>query len=187
MVHRTALITAGSIAAVVFAGAIAVGANLGILNVADSRPVGKLSAAAPTTGTELPGAKVAKKSTAHTQKYVIKKAGTVSVSASGSGLRVLDVSAKPRWKWTLAQTTNGKLTVTFKHLKTTYTFVAVLGKHNTILAKVDHPVISTSSGPTSAAVVAYTPSYSAPAPAPSPAPAPASGGESGDGGGGADD
>ena len=31
MRHRTALITAGSIAAVVFAGAIAVGANLGIL------------------------------------------------------------------------------------------------------------------------------------------------------------
>jgi hypothetical protein len=185
MVHRTALITAGSIAAVVFAGAIAVGANLGILNVADSRPVGNLSAAAPTVATKLAGAKVTKKSTAHTQKYIVKKAGTVSVSASGSGLRLLDVSAKPKWKWTLAQTTNGKLTVTFKHLKTTYTFVAVLGKHNTILAKVDHPVIRTASGPTSAAVVAYAPSYSAPAPAP--APAPASGGEPGDGGGGGGD
>ena len=47
MKHRTALITAGSIAAVVFAGAIAVGANLGILTVADSQPagVGQLTAA----------------------------------------------------------------------------------------------------------------------------------------------
>ncbi len=45
MRHRTALITAGSIAAVVFAGAIAVGANLGILTVADSSPVGQLTTA----------------------------------------------------------------------------------------------------------------------------------------------
>jgi hypothetical protein len=35
MRHRTALITAGSIAAVVFAGAIAIGTNLGILTVSD--------------------------------------------------------------------------------------------------------------------------------------------------------
>ena len=45
MKHRTALITAGSIAAVVFAGAIAIGTNLGILTVSDSKPVGQLTAA----------------------------------------------------------------------------------------------------------------------------------------------
>ena len=44
MGHRTALITAGSIALVILAAAVAVGANLGILNAADSRPVGSLSA-----------------------------------------------------------------------------------------------------------------------------------------------
>jgi hypothetical protein len=188
MVHRTALITAGSIAAVVFAGAIAVGANLGILNVADSRPVGKLSAAttpAPTGSTKMVATKVANKPTKHSQKYIIKKAGTVSVTASGSGLRLLDVSAKGKWKWTLAQTTDRKLTVTFKLHSSTYTFIAVLGKHGTILAKVDHPITKVVSSPPSAAVVAYTPpTYAAPAPAPAPT---HSGGEPGDGGGGSDD
>src|SRR5450756_1361184 len=84
MKHRTALITAGSIAAVVFAGAIAVGANLGILTVADSRPVGQLSAAtvvqtsasAPKPTQEYAGAKKA----AASQKYIIKKAGAVKVA-----------------------------------------------------------------------------------------------------------
>ena len=90
MKHRTALITAGSIAAVVFAGAIAVGANLGILTVADSRPVGQLSAAsvvqtrapAPTIASQPAQAFAAATKAAGSQKYIIKKAGSVKVAFS---------------------------------------------------------------------------------------------------------
>lgn len=187
MVHRTALITAGSIAAVVFAGAIAVGANLGILNVADSRPVGKLSAsvAPPTIGSKVVRVYAGDKKVTRTQKYIIKKAGTVSVSSSRAGLRLVDVTVKPSWKWTLAQTADRKLTVTFKGHSTTYTFVAVLGRLGAIVARVDQPVTKVVSGTSSPAAIAY----SAPAPAPAPvSPAPARSGEGSDGGGGeADD
>ena len=190
MVHRTALITAGSIAAVVFAGAIAVGANLGILNVADSRPVGKLSAsvAPPTIGSKVVRVYAGDKKVTRTQKYIIKKAGTVSVAATRTGLRLVDVTVKPSWRWKLAQTTDAKLIVTFKAHSTTYKFVALLGRHGTILARVDQPITKVVTSASSPAVVAYAPS-AAPTPAPAPAaPAPARSGEGSDGGGGeADD
>jgi hypothetical protein len=194
MKHRTALITAGSIAAVVFASAIAVGANLGILTVADSRPVGTLTAAtvvpaaapAPTTA-PTPAYEGAKK-VADSQKYIIKKAGAVKVAYTKTGVRLVDVTAKRHWKWELAQTGDRKLTVTFKHDSATYTFVAVVGRHGKLTAKVDHPITkvipaaSSSSGSSSW--------VAAPAPAPAPASAaPAGGGDAGEShsGGEADD
>jgi hypothetical protein len=194
MKHRTALITAGSIAAVVFASAIAVGANLGILTVADSRPVGTLTAAtvvpaaapAPTTA-PTPAYEGAKK-VADSQKYIIKKAGAVKVAYTKTGVRLVDVTAKRPWKWELAQTGDKKLTVTFKHDSATYTFVAVVGRHGKLTAKVDHPITkvipaaSSSSGSSSW--------VAAPAPAPAPASAaPAGGGDAGEShsGGEADD
>lgn len=194
MKHRTALITAGSIAAVVFASAIAVGANLGILTVADSRPVGTLTAAtvvpaaapAPTTA-PTPAYEGAKK-VADSQKYIIKKAGAVKVAYTKTGVRLVDVTAKRPWKWELAQTGDKKLTVTFKHDSATYTFVAVVGRHGKLTAKVDHPITkvipAASSSPGSSSWVA------APAPAPAPASAaPAGGGDAGEShsGGEADD
>jgi hypothetical protein len=142
MRHRTALITAGSIALVIFAGAVAVGANLGILNAADSRPFGKLSAAAdvqPATS-DVVHVYASQKRPAEPQKYVIKQAGTVSVTSTKNSLRLADVTAKPGWKWTLAQTADSKLTVTFKSAMTTYTFLAALDRHSTIVARVDKPV-----------------------------------------------
>lgn len=194
MKHRTALITAGSIAAVVFASAIAVGANLGILTVADSRPVGTLTAAtvvpaaspAPTTA-PTPAYEGAKK-VADSQKYIIKKAGAVQVAYTKTGVRLVDVTAKRPWKWELAQTGDKKLTVTFKHDSATYTFVAVVGRDGKLTAKVDHPITkvipaaSSSSGSSSW--------VAAPAPAPAPASAaPAGGGDGGEphSGGEADD
>ena len=194
MKHRTALITAGAIAAVVFASAIAVGANLGILTVADSRPVGTLTAAtvvpaaAPApTAAPTPAYEGAKK-VADSQKYIIKKAGAVKVAYTKTGVRLVDVTAKRPWKWELAQTGDKKLTVTFKHDSATYTFVAVVGRHGKLTAKVDHPITkvipaaSSSSGSSSW--------VAAPAPAPAPASAaPAGGGDAGEShsGGEADD
>ncbi len=147
MKHRTALITAGSIAAVVFAGAIAVGANLGILTFADSSPVGQLttatvaqvSPAEPVQSYAASGpARPAKARS--TQAYIIKKAGDVQIAYSKKAVRFVHASAKKHWTWKLAQTGDKKLTVTFAHGSDTYTFVASVDKHGKLTAKVDHPV-----------------------------------------------
>ena len=191
MKHRTALITAGSIAAVVFAGAIAVGANLGILTVADSRPVGQLSAAtvvqtsasAPKPTQEYAGAQKA----AASQKYIIKKAGAVKVAYTKTGVRLVDVTAKRHWKWELAQTGDRKLTVTFRHDSATYTFVAVVGRHGKLTAKGDHPITKVTPAASSASSASWVAS---PAPSPvtaSPTHAGGDGGGDSHEGGGADD
>jgi hypothetical protein len=193
MKHRTALITAGSIAAVVFAGAIAVGANLGILTVADSRPVGQLSAAsvvqtsasapagAPVSGQEF----VAGGKAAASQKYIIKKAGSVKVAFSKKNVRLVDVTARRHWTWKLAQTGDKKLTVTFAHGSDTYTFVAAIDRHGKLTAKVDHPVTKVVPAPPSSGSTSWVVS-------PAPSPGGSHFGGEGDGGstqegGGADD
>ncbi len=142
MGHRTALITAGSIALVVFAGTVAAGANLGILNAADSRPFGTLSAATEvaTSGPEVVRVYVSEPAPAEPQQYVIKKVGTVSVAATKRSLRLADVTTKPGWRWTLMQTADRKLSVTFKSATTTYTFLAALGRDGVIVARVEKPV-----------------------------------------------
>jgi len=149
MKHRSALITAGAIAAVVFAGAIAVGANLGILTVADSKPVGQLSAATvtpPVAPQPTPAYAVTQKAD-DSQKYIIKKAGAVKVSFTKSAVRLVDVSAKRHWKWELAQTGDKKLTVTFKHGSDKYTFLAAVGRNGAITARVDHPITKVTPAP----------------------------------------
>jgi hypothetical protein len=148
MRHRTALITAGSIAAVVLAGAVAIGANLGILTVADSSPIGKLSASAPAQAN---AGKVVEVYTGQvSQKYIIRKAGTVEVAASGGAVRVVSVHAARRWKWALTQTANGKLMITFRFKSTTYQFSAIAGRGGTILARVVQPVTKVVTAPAAA-------------------------------------
>ena len=184
MKHRTALITAGSIAAVVFAGAIAIGTNLGILTVSDSKPVGQLTAATMVQ-TAAPAAPVREsavvKKPQTTQAYLIKKAGTVKVAVGKTSVRLADVTPKPHWTWKLSQSSDKKLTVTFAHGSDTYTFVAVVGGHGKLTARVDHPVTkmapAASSSGTSWVVSA----------APSVTPTQASGGGEPHYGGGADD
>jgi uncharacterized membrane protein YgcG len=192
MKHRTALITAGSIAAVVFAGAIAIGANLGILTVADSRPVGQLSAATVAqTGGATPMqqyagvAAVGVNKTADAQQYIIKKAGSVKVAFSKKNVRLVDVTARQHWTWKLTQTGDKKLTVTFTRGSDTYTFVAAVGDQGKLTAKVDHPITkitpAASSGSSAQWVATPVPSSSSPS---------HEGGDEGGGsygGGGADD
>ena len=184
MVHRNALITAGSIAVVVLAAAIAVGANLGILNVADSRPVGKLSAVAAVQpgGSNVIHTYTGATKAATSQKYIIKKAGTVKVEATRRGLRLVDVSAARHWSWTLAQTADKKLTVTFRYGSSVYTFLATLDRHGKIVARVDHPVTRVVPAASSSSSTVYT---AAPAPSPThAAAAPAGGDDSKPSGGG---
>jgi hypothetical protein len=189
MAHRTALITAGSIAVVVFAAAVAIGANLGILDVADSRPVGKLSAsaAAQPAGAQVVEVRApARSAKTVSQKYIIKKAGMVEVAVTKAGVRLVDVTVKRHWTWTLAQSANKRLRVTFRSGSHTYKFLAVLGRHRTIVARVDEPVTKVVPSGSGATVVAWSPTpttVSANA-------APTHGGESdggGDGGASADD
>jgi hypothetical protein len=154
MGHRTALLTAGSIALVVFAGTVAAGANLGILNAADSRPFGTLSAAGEvaTSGPEVVRVYVSEPAPAEPQQYVIEKVGTVSVAATTRTLRLAEVTTKPGWRWTLMQTADRKLRVTFESATTTYTFLAALGRDGVTVARVEKPVtrlvttVSSSSG-----------------------------------------
>jgi hypothetical protein len=189
MRHRTALITAGSIAAVVFAGAIAVGANLGILTFADSSPVGQLTTASVSQASpaeQVQSYAVAKPVAKQraTQAYVIKKAGSVKIAYSKTAVRFVSASALKHWTWKLAQSGDKKLTVTFSHGSSTYTFVASVGKHGKLVAQVDHPVtkVIPSSGGGS------TTWASAPAAAPASAAPAQSGGEGGSSGQGeADD
>jgi hypothetical protein len=185
MGHRTALFTAGSIALVVFAGAVAVGANLGILNAADSRPFGKLSAAADvrTTGPEVVHVYADAKRPAEPQKYVVKGAGTVSVATAKKSLRLADVTTRPGWTWSLSQTADSKLTVTFKSATTTYTFLATLQRDGAIVARVDKPVTRVVMTASSGSGVAY-PAAPAASVAPS---ATAPSGDDGHGGGEQDD
>ena len=163
MTHRAALLAAASIGVVIFAAAVAVGANLGILNAADSQPVGKLSAVSTAEASVPPpavGPTVAAEATAPPpQKYLIKKAGKLSVTATKVGLRLQDVTAKHGWRWALAQTSDSRLTVTFQHRSQTYTFVAVLARHGMIAARVDHPVTRAAPSAPSASqvIVAATP------------------------------
>ncbi len=198
MKHRTALITAGSIGIVVFAAAVAIGANLGILSVADSRPVGKLSASATAAPGGLTIAAVPevvpKASTAQTdttQTYIIKKAGTVAVAATKTGLRLVDVTVKRGFRWTLTQSADRKLLVTFKSHAHTFKFVAVFSRHRTIVARVDEPVTrvvhSSSSSGSRATAVAWSPAPTAAAAAPAPRHSEESDGAEGGGGTRADD
>lgn len=196
MRHRTALISAASIAAVVFAGAIAVGANLGILTVADSTPagVGQLTAATVVRSssaqpTHYVGVKAADTGrTAAVQKYIIRKAGSVKVAFSKKNVRLVDVTAKPHWTWKLAQAGDTKLTVTFAHGSDTYTFAAALDAHGKLTARVDHPVTKVTPAASSVSTTAWVAT-----PVPSSSPSVEGGGKGGsegggsNGGGGADD
>ena len=183
MRHRSALITAGSIAAVVFAGAIAIGTNLGILTVSDSKPVGQLTAATMVQPAA-PAAPIQETAVVNkphtTQAYLIKKAGTVKVAVGKTSVRLADVSPKSHWTWKLSQSSDKKLTVTFAHGSDTYTFVAVVGGHGKLTARVDHPVTKT------APAAASSGSSWVVSAAPSATPTHASGGDTNNGGG-ADD
>lgn len=143
MAHRTALITAALIAAVVLAGVAAIGVNLGILNAADASKVGQLSATAPqawAVTSEALAVSSAAEEAETPQRYVVEKAGTVDVLASQSGLHVVDVNPRRGWTYRLVQTADKRVVVTFKRRATTYTFIAKLAKDGSIRARVDRPV-----------------------------------------------
>jgi hypothetical protein len=122
----------------------------------------------------------ARQQPAQPQRYVIRQAGTVSVAASKSGLRLADVAARPGWKWSLEQTSDRKLTVTFRKGARTLTFLAHLGPSHTIVARVDKPVTRVAPSAPSGSVVAMSAPPATSGAAASAAPASASNGDDGE-------
>lgn len=154
MRHRTALVTIALTVAVVLAGAAAIGVNLGILTAADASVVGKL----PATGSEVwastsAGADAGVAAADASQRYIVENAGAVVVVADGSSLRATDVSVRHGWKYRLVQTSDAKVVVTFERGKTTYKFVAKVGKDGALVAHVDEPVTRVVAKPAAASAV----------------------------------
>ena len=159
MQRRTALLSAGSMLAVVLTGATALGANIGILNSADDNPIGQLTSNAEVASTVAPrvvdvyvddpapepGATVDPEQAEDVaaQEFTVDTAGTVEVISDGKVLRLGTVTAEAGWTWSAAQTSDSELQLTFESATTTYEFFANLESDGSISARVDQPVIQT--------------------------------------------
>ena len=156
---RTKFVTIASIVAVVMSGAVAVGANIGILNAGSDTPVGSLSAAGDltvpntqvvdvfldTTSTAAPVvsttvAPIITSPAATVQQFAVDEAGTVSVSQSAQGLLLDGVVANPGWTWSMLQPNAESLTVVLTNGTRTLQFVASVAPDGTISAEVNEPI-----------------------------------------------
>jgi len=149
---RNRLITIASVAAIGMAGAVAIGANVGILNAADSNKVGTVASAGdllnptpqtvdvylPSTPSTVAGA------VAGSQEFAVDAAGTATVSVDALGLHLLKVTPTFGWTWTSAQSAPTELSVTFTNGTRRLVFTAVEGADGSIAANVNEPIISQS-------------------------------------------
>ena len=161
MNRRTTLITAAAIAGTVLAGGTAVAANIGILNSADSSPIGDLNATAdlapaptpepqvvdvfiddPTPSTVVTPTTIVDSSTT-AQEFAVDDAGTVTVERTESGLRLGAVEALTGWEWESTQDSETELVVTFSSGDSTYVFFAEVADDGAISARVDQPIVQT--------------------------------------------
>jgi hypothetical protein len=160
---RTRLVTMVSVVAVGLAGAIAFGANLGILDATSNGPVGNAAAVgdlAPPTSqvvdVYLPGSTTAPSAPASAltasagdvEEFDVDVAGTVAVAATGDGVRLERVVPSAGWRWTLAQSNPRSLDVTLTNGSRTFQFTASKAADGSIAAKVTEPITATA--PTSA-------------------------------------
>jgi hypothetical protein len=161
--HRTRWITVVSIAAVSAAGALALGANIGILDAADDSSVGTLAAAGDLTPpstqvidvyvTDAPAAPAVEAAgttvpvssgvpgAAPGQQYAVDTAGTVTVSATDALVQLDGVAANNGWTWSSAQSDAAHLTVTFTDGTRTLDFVAALNPDGSVAARVEEPQV----------------------------------------------
>jgi hypothetical protein len=154
--RRTALITAGGIAAVVVAGAFAVGANLGILDASSDNQIGALSAAGDLVPTTTSAAATVPTdrptpTTAGPQTFLVDVAGTVALDASGDSLVLSAVSATPGWAWSWGPSDAMHIALTFSDGARFLVFTASRAPDGSIDAMVDEttPGTSTATVPTS--------------------------------------
>lgn len=156
------MITIVSIAAVSAAGALALGANIGILDAADDSSVGTLAAAGDLTPpstqvidvyvTDAPAAPAVETAgttppvssapgAAAGQQYAVDTAGTVTVSATDALVHLDGVAANGGWTWSSAQSDAAHLTVTFTDGTRTLDFVAGLNPDGSVAARVEEPQV----------------------------------------------
>jgi len=152
---RTKYITIASIIAVGAAGAVAVAANIGILNAAGDSGVGTLSATGdlappssqvvdvyldPTTNSTI--VTTAAAPAGGGQEFAVDAAGTATVSSTASGLRLDNVKPTPGWTWSLVQPGPTQLNVSFTNGTRTLEFVATAAADGTVSASVDEPILT---------------------------------------------
>lgn len=146
---RTRLVTLAAIAAVGASGAIAIGANIGILDAANDSSTGNLSAAgdlaAPST--QVIDVYVDPSTTSTTaasaggaQEFAVDAAGTVSVSQSAAGLRLDAAAPSAGWTWSLNQSGPTDLAVTFTNGVRTLEFAATTTAEGNVAASVTEPM-----------------------------------------------
>jgi hypothetical protein len=156
---RTKLITIASIVTVGASAAFAVGANIGILNAADSTNVGELTAVddlttpntqvvdvyldgTTATATAVTGAVTPGAAAGVPQAFAVDAAGTVTLVASDAGVRLDSVTPAAGWTWTLAQTQPSELMVTFTNGVRTLEFVGTIGADANITGSVTEPIVT---------------------------------------------
>jgi hypothetical protein len=150
--RRTALITAGGIAAVIVAGAFAVGANLGILDASSDNEIGALAAGdlVPTTDATPDPALAASATTTTTalRTYLIDVAGTVVVDPTGDTIVVSGVTANPGWTWTAGPSDRSHVELTFTDEVRSLVFTAALGADGSIETSLDETTSAASAAVT---------------------------------------
>ena len=190
MNKRTAFITAAAVTGVMLAGTAAVGANIGILNAADSDNVGELSAAVtvsteadttpnsvepqvidiyldePSVAADPAAAALVTESavvspTSATQRFDVDDAGTVNVRATKTGVLLDGVVVADGWSWSSEQPSATELVVTFTSADSEYIFYANLALDGTIVARVDEPIVKVVQAATPS--LSLTPAATAPA------------------------
>lgn len=162
---RTRLITIVSIVAVGLAGASAVSANIGILDSASDSPVGNALVTGDlgtpstqvidvylpaTTATTVANTAATMPSADPTvQQFAVDVAGTVSVAATDTGLRLDQVTPTAGWNWTLTQNDPTALMVTMTNGTRTFEFTAAATADGNIAASVNEPIVTAAPANTS--------------------------------------
>lgn len=142
--RSVALITAVGVAAVIVAGAFAVGANLGILDASSNNEIGTLDAAGaqvPTTdATPAPATTgSAPPTTTGTQTYLVDAAGVVGVDAHSDAISLTAVGANPGWTWTPGPADATHVELTFTDGVRSLVFTATRAADGSVDARVDTP------------------------------------------------
>lgn len=154
---RTKLATAAAVVAIAVTGAVAVGANVGILDSASDSATGELSAAGdlvsptstvldvylddagrPVHPTVAPSSTVAPRGT---QEFTVDAAGSISIVGDPDAVRLDAVHPAPGWRWTMTQTDPATLSATFTDGSRTLQFDASADRAGAIAASVTEPIV----------------------------------------------
>jgi hypothetical protein len=146
---RNRLVTIASLVAVGITGAIAVSANVGILNAAGNSTVGQVATASdllpPNTqvvDVYLDSTTTAPAQTPVGQMFAVDTAGTVTVTGTPTSIRLDGVTPAAGWTWSMVQPGANQMTITFTNGSRTLEFTAVAGPDGVVTASVNEPIVT---------------------------------------------